>query len=177
VFKRVAEQVLAYRNVPHDIALPSGALRASHAVQTQPERDELADFAPGQVESPVADVAAEQSWPPASPPGAPVANSTIAPGAPPVTGVTTSQTTPTGLPTVELPEGKAVEMPNLVGKSVREVIQICMQLGINPVLAGSGIVQEQQPGAGAMVRRGGLITVRFGRRAELAQFRVSKQTK
>jgi cell division protein FtsI (penicillin-binding protein 3) len=176
VFKRVAEQVLAYRNVPHDIALPSGALRASHAVQTGAERDDVADFVPGQVESPIADVAAEQSWPPANPVSAamnvptPASAPTVAPSAIP-------EATPAGLPTVELAEGKTVAMPNLAGKSVREVIQICMQLGINPVLAGSGIVQEQQPDAGTLVRRGGPITVRFGRRAGITQVQASKQNR
>src|SRR5665213_3256323 len=36
VFKRIAEQVLAYRNVPHDIAPPSNTLHASRRPQAKP---------------------------------------------------------------------------------------------------------------------------------------------
>ena len=54
-------------------------------------------------------------------------------------------------------------MPLLVGKTVREVIEICQRLGINPMLVGSGIVLEQQPLAGTTIARGGTVTLRFGR--------------
>jgi beta-lactam-binding protein with PASTA domain len=64
---------------------------------------------------------------------------------------------------VALTEGEGVTVPLLVGKTVREVIEICQRLGINPLLAGSGIVLEQQPQAGTAIARGGTVTLRFGR--------------
>ena len=57
------------------------------------------------------------------------------------------------------------QVPSLVGKTVREVTEICQKLGLNPVLVGTGIAQQQQPEAGAVTRRGGSVTVWFGRAA------------
>jgi beta-lactam-binding protein with PASTA domain len=74
-------------------------------------------------------------------------------------------------------EGLAV--PLLVGKTVRQVIEICQRLGINPVLVGSGIVLEQQPQAGMMIARGGTVTLRFGRTSRedsSAQLRLTDST-
>ncbi len=42
VFKRIAEQVLAYRNVPHDVALPANTLRASHRPQPAAATEDVA---------------------------------------------------------------------------------------------------------------------------------------
>ena len=67
------------------------------------------------------------------------------------------------LSTVAVVEGEGVAAPLLVGKTVREVIEICQRAGINPLLVGSGIALEQQPLAGTMMARGGTITLRFGR--------------
>ena len=36
-------------------------------------------------------------------------------------------------------------VPSLSGKTVRQVMEICQQLGLNPVLVGSGIATEQEP--------------------------------
>jgi hypothetical protein len=65
-----------------------------------------------------------------------------------------------------------VHVPNLAGKTVRDVIEICERLGVNPVLVGSGTVQEQQPETGATMRRGGSLVVRFGRDPEVTQVRA-----
>ena len=67
---------------------------------------------------------------------------------------------------VAMVEGEGVAVPLLVGKTMREVIEICQRLGINPLLVGSGIVLEQQPLRGTNVARGGTVTLRFGRIGE-----------
>jgi cell division protein FtsI (penicillin-binding protein 3) len=131
VFKRVAEQVLAYLNVPQDAALPPHSLRTKREKPAAIGAADVADFTPIEPESSEA--------PPLPPPG----NA-------PVTAVA-------------LTEGEGVTVPLLVGKTVREVIEICQRLGINPLLAGSGIVLEQQPQAGTAIARGGTVTLRFGR--------------
>ncbi len=64
--------------------------------------------------------------------------------------------------TVELAEGGGVSVPTLMGKTVREVTEICERLGVNPVLVGTGIVQEQRPEPGVRISRGSSVTVRFG---------------
>src|SRR5207253_8799331 len=66
-------------------------------------------------------------------------------------------------PTVELAAGDGISIPDLTGKTVRQVTEICVQLGVNPVLIGAGTVQEQSPPGGAMVRRGGSVIFRFFR--------------
>jgi cell division protein FtsI (penicillin-binding protein 3) len=149
VFKRVAEQALAYLNVPQDEAISPKALRASRAAAEAAPSD-VADFDPVQIESPAAQ---EVNAEPASP-------------APPAASASP--------PTVELAEDDGVELPSLVGKTVRQVTEICQKLGVNPVLVGTGVAQKQQPDAGAMTRRGGSVTVWFGRPPEVAQVRSQK---
>ncbi len=51
VFKRVAEQTLAYLSVPHDEAISPKALRARHEAEEQAPTD-VSDFDPAQVETP-----------------------------------------------------------------------------------------------------------------------------
>ena len=60
-----------------------------------------------------------------------------------------------------------VDVPQLVGKSVRSVTQTCSRLGLTPVLVGSGIAVEQSPEPGSRAARGGRVTVRFARSAAL----------
>jgi cell division protein FtsI (penicillin-binding protein 3) len=143
VFKRIAEQVLAYRNVPHDIPLPPRTLRAARDAHADATPADVDDFDPAQVEAP-GDVEKVGSVPP------PMATS-------PSTAASTAA------PTMELTEGEGVTLPSLAGKTVREVTQICEHLGVNPVLVGAGIVQSQEPDSGASVRHGSTVTVRFGR--------------
>ena len=63
--------------------------------------------------------------------------------------------------TVALDEGGDIAVPDFHGKTVREVTETCLRLGLNPVLIGSSLAQDQSPAAGAKVRRGAKITVRF----------------
>jgi hypothetical protein len=57
--------------------------------------------------------------------------------------------------------------PNLVGQSVRGVIETCSRLGLDPALIGDGVALEQFPQPGTQVQQGSQITVRFGRAAQL----------
>jgi hypothetical protein len=70
-------------------------------------------------------------------------------------------------PTVELAEGEGVPIPQLQGRTVREVTEQCMKLGLSPVLVGTGVAVEQSPGSGSVIRRGSRITVRFARDASV----------
>ncbi len=144
VFKRVAEQVLAYLEVPRDIPETQETLRASRgrsAHQRDENLEDVSDFDPAQAPS-----AAVVDDP------APVALQTV----PAATA-----------PTVEIAEGDGVAAPQLLGKSVREVTEECLKMGLTPVLVGTGIATEQSPDPGAMMRRGSRITVQFARDAML----------
>jgi stage V sporulation protein D (sporulation-specific penicillin-binding protein) len=76
---------------------------------------------------------------------------------------------PTATPqTVELAEGDGIPAPQLLGKTVREVTQECMKMGLSPVLVGNGLATEQSPEPGAVIRRGSRITVQFARASLLS---------
>jgi cell division protein FtsI (penicillin-binding protein 3) len=144
VFKRVAQQVLAYMDVPRDIPVTAETLRAGR-MQAAREKDEnlsdASDFEPVQTSTAGA---FDDPAPPAS-------NSAPA----------------TPAPTVELAEGEGIPAPQLVGETVREVTEQCLKLGLTPVLVGTGVATAQSPEPGAMVRRGNRITVQFARSASL----------
>jgi cell division protein FtsI (penicillin-binding protein 3) len=139
VFKRIAEQVLPYLNVPHDVPVSPATLRAARRSQVNEVAD-VSDFDPAQVTSSGFNDSVQFQ---------PVAATQLA-------------ASPSA-PTVELAEGEGISVPDLTGKTVRQVTEICVQLGVNPVLVGAGTVQEQSPQPGAMLRRGASLIFRFGR--------------
>jgi len=138
VFKRVAEQALAYLDVPHDVTSSPAILRASNRAKPDHPLPDVSDFDPIQTEA-----VQEAAVPPQAPAG----------------GVTPAT------PTVALAEGEGIAVPDLKGKSVRNAIEECLRLGLNPVLVGTGVAVEQTPKAGETVRRGSHISVRFARSA------------
>ena len=58
---------------------------------------------------------------------------------------------------------KAILMPDLRGRSVRDVARTCAQLGLQVEARGEGRVLKQSPSAGSEVSTGQLIYVDFGR--------------
>jgi membrane peptidoglycan carboxypeptidase len=58
---------------------------------------------------------------------------------------------------------KAILMPDLRGRSVRDVARTCAQLGLQVEARGEGKVFKQSPSAGTEVSTGQLIYVDFGR--------------
>jgi len=142
VFKRIAQQVLAYLEVPRDIPVGAETLRASRA-QAAHQKDEnltdVSDFDPVQA---AAGAAVDESAPAIPHPAAAAA-----------------------APTVELAEGEGIPAPQLLGKTVRDVTQMCLKMGLTPVLVGTGIATQQSPEPGAMIRRGSRMTVQFARAA------------
>jgi cell division protein FtsI (penicillin-binding protein 3) len=138
VFKRVAEQVLSYMGVPQDAPLSPRFQRASLQAGAPNSEADVSDFDPTQMESATAPADVVAPPPQRTPLNAPA-------------------------PTLALVEGEAVTVPQLSGKTVREVSVDCARLGISPVLVGTGVALEQDPVGGTTVRRGSRVTVRFGR--------------
>jgi beta-lactam-binding protein with PASTA domain len=64
--------------------------------------------------------------------------------------------------TVAVDQGGDIEVPDFSGKTMRDVADIVLRLGLEPVLVGSNLATEQSPAAGAKVRHGAKITVQFG---------------
>jgi len=136
IFKRVAEQVLAYMDVPHDV--PVELRRHNPRDHTnRAQMVDVSDFSPAQAEN---NSASQLPIFPAEPLPDPKQSAAQ---------------------TVALAEGEGVNVPTLTGLSVRNVTQECLRLGLNPVLIGTGVAIEQNPEAGQTVRRGGRVTVRF----------------
>lgn len=140
VFKRVAEQVLAYMNIPEDEAVTPGLRRTNYRAKSTEDESDSSDYDPSQFES-TNDVADVVAPPPQR----------AAPDAPP--------------PTLAFAADEGVIVPSLAGMTVREVSQQCARLGISPNLVGNGVALEQEPEAGTTVRRGSRVSVRFGRPA------------
>jgi cell division protein FtsI (penicillin-binding protein 3) len=143
VFRRVAEQVLNYMNVPHDGPEVTSTQMAERRADVQsPEPDARAEARSkggkkshtGTSEPEVSGIAGQDPAPPSP-----------------------------GAPTVQFGGEAGVTVPSLSGQSVRDVTEECSKLGLTPVLVGNGIALEQTPDAGAQVVRGSRIVIRFGR--------------
>jgi len=136
IFKRVAELVLPYLDVPRDVPITAKLIQASYRREDLSETSDtsLDDFNP-------ADFSAQPEVHSPKPSAKPE------PAPPNVT--------------VALDEGGDIAVPDFHGKTVRDVTEACLRLGLNPVLIGSSLAQDQSPAAGTKVRRGAKITVRF----------------
>jgi cell division protein FtsI (penicillin-binding protein 3) len=134
IFKRVAQQVLTYMAVPHDVTEPSDTETAKNSAKAPLQVAE-------QAEQKNADQAERASFQA-------------------VVQTQEGKTVPVG-------QRATVAVPNLVGESVRSVIEECSKAGLEPSLIGEGVALEQFPAAGAQVQPGIQVTVRFGRAAQL----------
>lgn len=137
VFKRVAEQVLAYMGVAHDVPSPS---EVETAKNEERRRGSVAKSQDAKT-----DDSTRESF------AASIGKSRKA----------------EATPTAAFSEQDSIAVPGLVGKSVRGVTEVCSRLGLAPVLIGDGVAVEQFPEAGTQVQRGSQVTVRFGRSGEL----------
>jgi len=137
VFKRVAEQVLAYLDVPRDVPLVNPRmLRASYRRDAMTDSASLEDFTPTDFSSQADQLpeALYESKPKETPPAV----------------------------TVAVDEGGDIGVPDFSGMTMRDVTERSLRLGLDPVLVGSGLAMNQTPRAEAHVRRGAKITVQFG---------------
>src|SRR6267154_1271290 len=139
VFKRIAEQVLSYLDVPRDVPLNPRLIQAAYKRQMASEAEALEDFS-----------ATDFSGQPDEPPAAshPEASDNPAAHAPEVA--------------MAADEGGDISVPDFSGKTMREVTEMCLHLGLEPLLVGSNLATQQIPEAGAQVRRGAKVTVQFG---------------
>ncbi|MCU1310336.1 MAG: peptidoglycan synthetase FtsI [Candidatus Angelobacter sp.] len=180
LFGRVAQQVLAYMNVPHDADIKNpqrlmirASAKESDFSEGSPDRlsgeVEIADAsvepvpATGIAAKPVATkkqsdraklIAA--SFTPAK--QAPVAATKIEPMPTPAI----PQPTPTR-GTVILDAGGGPTAPSLIGKSVRAAIETAQDAGVELDVVGTGVARAQAPAAGERVPPGTRVVVKFAR--------------
>src|SRR5580765_3137696 len=142
VFKRIAEAVLTYLDVPRDVPLNPKLIQAAYEKHASEDASALEDFS-----------TVDFSGQPDSPP---LALQTMKPIG---QGPSALRKQPL---TVAVDQGGEVEIPDFSGKTMREVADISLKLGLDPVLVGSNLALNQSPAAGVKVRRGAKITVQFG---------------
>jgi cell division protein FtsI (penicillin-binding protein 3) len=183
VFHRVAQQVLEYLHVPHDVELPRSRqmLLAANKVKVQ----DLAEGSPDHLGDAL-DVADTPSTIPSAPAAETVANAVPSPtgGAvvpaalrqrevlPPPSMESNQVSTPdpssdvhppsTGTVVLDVEQGGIV-VPSFAGKSVRSAIELAEESGLDLDAVGSGMAREQSPAAGAHVTTGSRVTVKFAR--------------
>lgn len=138
VFKRIAEQVLSYLDVSRDVPLNPRLVEAAYKRRMQ-DSAMLEDFTP-------TDFSGQPEEPAAASNEAALQEAKF--HAPEIT--------------VAADQGGDVSVPDFSGKTMREVTEMCLHLGLDPVLVGSNLATQQTPQAGVTIRRGTKVTVQFG---------------
>jgi cell division protein FtsI (penicillin-binding protein 3) len=183
VFAEVAQQVLEYLAVPHDIDprpprasdkadLPvaeddahgeGGDINALYEAANDLPSDDPQRAAGSQPAAAAIPAAASQSR--ASATQAPAASATPAkvPAAPQPDATQPPIVPQPSTATVTVTDGKTLRVPSLIGLHVRKVIEEAVAAGLEVEIAGSGSVREQAPAGGTMVAPGTKIVVRCGR--------------
>jgi len=186
VFHRIAQQVLEYLHVAHD--LPLAPKHQWLLVQSQIRDKDLADETPDHPGEPLetAEVASTLSEPPKPPTQIKPEQESSAPAEPATDVVqaavreplaaapvkTTEPSPPQPTPETKLPasgtvvldvEQGGIEVPSFVGKTVRGAVEAAQDTGLELDAVGSGVARQQTPVAGAHVPAGSRVTVQFGK--------------
>ena len=181
VFQRVAQQVLEYLHVPHDVELPPN--RQVLLAQRQAKDEDLSESSPDHLGSGLELAEATAPEPgsatpiPAKPSAGTVKDAFIpaalreqgsAPSRPlvpapqpnPKTAAAGDPKQPNGTVVLEVEQG-GIEVPSFMGKTVRAAIEFAEDSGLELEIVGSGIAREQTPAPGGHVPAGSRILVRF----------------
>src|SRR5450755_717884 len=186
VFKRIAQQVLEYMHVPHDIEPKNQALRQTLVASSKnddaaeersdrlgaplvPETDDTSAKPPAKADNHVAVI-------PNSTPlgGAKIVDVSTGPSAAPAAtapdgdtlaalsspGVTAAQSA-AGKGTVVLDVDSGIVVPSFMGKSLRSAVEVAQQSGLEINVLGSGIARQQVPLPGSHLLAGQKVTIRF----------------
>ncbi|MGC2108736.1 MAG: penicillin-binding transpeptidase domain-containing protein [Candidatus Korobacteraceae bacterium] len=179
VFKRIAEQVLEYLHVPHDLDV-KGPQRQTLVASAKDS--DLTDESPDHLGAPLQDDAAPVSPPrtaavarqPAiranssetattKPPEAkaqlPAGNEIAQASGSPQQPAAPAQGASNGTVVVDVDSG--IVVPSFLGKPLRSAVEIAQQSGLEINAIGSGVAREQWPSPGAHLASGQHITVRF----------------
>jgi cell division protein FtsI (penicillin-binding protein 3) len=178
VFKAIAQQTLAYLNVPQDVApdnpkrlLLRAAAKTSDADVAEGSSEpvpESMEFAEADLPPAMQAAAAKPS--PSKPAGhlvqAKVSHVEVRhaesqehefvvpePAGPP------ARTNGTAVVTL----GGGVLVPSMIGRPVRTALEIAQESGIDIDIIGSGVAREQSPPAGTRIAAGARVAVRFSR--------------
>jgi cell division protein FtsI (penicillin-binding protein 3) len=177
VFKRIAEQVLEYLHVPHDIELSPNRqlLLASHQAKDQDLQEGSPDHPGDSVEVAESSPALKSVIPFVPPPSTKTggvipaslkrtetAPLTPTPAQEPALPAAPVETPQSGTVVLDVQQGGIV-VPSFIGKTVRGAIESAQDTGLDLDAVGSGIAEEQNPAPGSHVTSGSRVTVKFGR--------------
>jgi len=173
VFKRIAQQVLQYLHVPHDLEVKSPQRQTLLASAKQTDIDESSD----RLGEPLRD---EETAPAKAATAAPSAEShnvggtspaaqsetALASVASPAPTLSDSQAPNAGgqsapRNSVVLAVDSGMVVPSFLGKPLRSAVQMAQQSGVEIDAIGSGVAREQSPPPGSRLVSGQKITVRF----------------
>ena len=177
IFAEVAQQVLGYLGVPHDIDLlpaktpakndppakeddvasDAGDIDALYAaVNDLPSDDPLRH--PPAPPAPVPALTGQSAGASASSPSSAKTSHSPAPSSAALTASNSSASSSS-----VVAEGATLRVPSLIGLSVRQVIEQAASSGLEVEIVGNGAAREQVPASGAMVRPGTKVVVRCAR--------------
>jgi cell division protein FtsI (penicillin-binding protein 3) len=185
VFHRIAQQVLEYLHVPHDLPLaPQHQLLLAQAKMKDKDLEEGTPDHPGEPleaaevnEAPKPSVARAPSPAAAGTDGEVVqaamrepvsgspseaSNAQAIPGKPPDPSLAAEKLPTTGTVVLDVEQGGIV-VPSLVGKTVRTAVEAAQDAGLELDAVGSGLARLQSPPAGTHVSAGARVTVQFGK--------------
>jgi cell division protein FtsI (penicillin-binding protein 3) len=178
VFTEVAQQVLEYLGVPHDIELrpmttaskkgpPVKEDDAAQGENIQALYDAANDLPS---DDPLRSAPAAANAPPPQPAQTASSNARPQSGAqtgnspsPPTHAQPTQSASRPAANTMVVADGGQMLVPSLLGLSVRKAIEEAGSAGLEVEITGSGTAREQAPAPGAMVARGTKIVVRCAR--------------
>ena len=190
VFRRIAQQVLEYLHVSHDLPLaPQHQLLLAQAKIRDRDLEEGTPDHPGEPLE-TAEVNTDEAAKPASVARAPLrqAQGRLSPAnvasdahivqaavrepAPAAEAPQPSQpkapsSAPENLPKTgtvvfDVEQG-GIEVPSFIGKTVRGAVEAAQDAGLELEVVGSGVARQQSPAAGTHVPAGSRVTVQFGR--------------
>jgi cell division protein FtsI (penicillin-binding protein 3) len=175
VWARVAQQVLAYLNVPHDVE-PKNAQRM--LLRAKVDDKDLEEDAPDHVGAALEMPGENEAATAAMTAPNPMSATAAAPesrfiSAAHKRGVTVSATPALTVSTSARPVAvgggtfvlnvNGIAVPSFQGKSLRTVVEMAQQTGLELDVHGSGTAREQSPPAGTKVAPGSKVTVTFAR--------------
>ena len=184
IFQRIAQQVLEYMHVPHDLELPASrqVLLTRNKIKEQDlddgPQEHLGSIGiqedPGAVQPDVAATNAnsanapssgvvsaalrERETSPAPTPMQPPLNAQMPMSMANQPAVTSAP----GTVVLDVQQGGIV-VPSFIGKSIRTAAEMAQASGLDLDSVGSGVAQDQSPPAGSHVAAGTQVVVRFAR--------------
>ena len=174
IYRRVAQQVLEYLHVPHDVDVKSPQ-KETLVASAKGDVDESSDHLGAPLQDDQATAAAAQPAAAKTPTATKVTpfadvKATIPANAGASVDVAQAQTSPApaapaqptpGGGTVVLEVDSGVVVPSFLGKPLRSAVETAQQSGLEINAIGSGVAREQWPAPGTRLLAGQHITVRF----------------